>query len=72
MAKVFAVIALVAVSLEVTGRGLGLASVRAITERMGGVISVVSMRGVGTALRFTFPAATLGAAYAEEETRVAA
>ncbi|MFO0742142.1 MAG: ATP-binding protein [Labilithrix sp.] len=57
---------------ELSGRGLGLASVRAITERMGGRIGVVSMRGVGTTIRFTFPAAALGVTYSEEDARVAA
>lgn len=57
---------------ELSGRGLGLASVRAITERMGGRIGVVSMRGVGTTIRFTFPAGMLGVTYSEEDARVAA
>jgi signal transduction histidine kinase len=42
---------------EVSGRGVGLAAVRAATEARGGRISVSSTPGRGTLFRFTFPAA---------------
>ena len=51
---------------DVSGRGLGLGAMRAVTDKMGGRISIVSMRGVGTTIRFAFPIATLGHGYREE------
>ncbi|MBX3234067.1 MAG: Hpt domain-containing protein [Labilithrix sp.] len=48
---------------EVSGHGVGLAAVRAVTEAMGGRVTIESRRGVGTTLRFVFPVATLGDAY---------
>jgi len=40
---------------DVSGRGVGMAAVRAATEELGGRIHVLSRRGVGTRMSFTFP-----------------
>jgi two-component system, chemotaxis family, sensor kinase CheA len=42
---------------EISGRGLGMAIVRAKVEQLGGQISVESKRGVGTTLRMVLPLA---------------
>jgi two-component system chemotaxis sensor kinase CheA len=39
---------------EVSGRGMGLAAVRAECERLGGTVSIVSQRRQGTTFRFAF------------------
>ena len=40
---------------EISGRGIGLAAVRAECERLGGTVGVTSERGRGTTFRFRFP-----------------
>jgi two-component system chemotaxis sensor kinase CheA len=40
---------------EISGRGLGMAIVRAKVETLGGQISIASQRGVGTTLRMVLP-----------------
>jgi chemotaxis protein histidine kinase CheA len=40
---------------EISGRGVGLGAVRVETERLGGHLAIISVAGVGTTLRFTFP-----------------
>lgn len=45
---------------EVSGRGVGMAALRATTEGLGGTIAVESTPGQGTTFRFTFPAEVVG------------
>jgi two-component system chemotaxis sensor kinase CheA len=40
---------------QVSGRGVGLAAVRATVERLGGAVSVASQSGRGTTVRLTLP-----------------
>ena len=40
---------------EISGRGLGMAIVRAKVEKLGGQVSIESQRGVGTTLRMVLP-----------------
>jgi two-component system chemotaxis sensor kinase CheA len=40
---------------QVSGRGIGLAAVRATVERLGGAVSVASQPGRGTTVRLTLP-----------------
>ena len=40
---------------EISGRGLGMAIVRAKVEKLGGQVSVESKRGIGTTLRMVLP-----------------
>jgi signal transduction histidine kinase len=47
---------------EIGGAGLGLAIVRALVERHGGKMEVVSAQGQGAAIGFTLPVARAGAA----------
>lgn len=42
---------------EVSGRGVGMSAVRLATSLLGGTVSVISTRGVGTCVRFRFPVA---------------
>ena len=49
---------------DISGRGVGLAAVKAETLRLGGRISLESRRGVGTTLRFVFPVHVLADVYA--------
>jgi signal transduction histidine kinase len=44
---------------EVSGRGMGLAAVRAECDRLGGTVSVISQRHQGTTFRFTFRSESL-------------
>jgi two-component system, chemotaxis family, sensor kinase CheA len=44
-----------AIITEISGRGLGMAIVRANAEKLGGRVSVQSQRNVGTTLRMTLP-----------------
>ncbi len=46
----------------ISGRGLGMGVLRAECERLGGRMSVVTARGVGTRLVFSFPAGSAGGA----------
>ena len=39
----------------ISGRGVGLASVRSSASRLGGRVHIIHKRGEGTAFRFTFP-----------------
>jgi HPt (histidine-containing phosphotransfer) domain-containing protein len=41
---------------EISGRGVGMAAVREACEREGGTVSIETARGVGTRVRFRFPA----------------
>jgi two-component system chemotaxis sensor kinase CheA len=45
---------------ELSGRGVGMAAVRAAASRTGGVLEVVSEPGQGTLMRFRWPAKRLG------------
>jgi chemotaxis protein histidine kinase CheA len=42
---------------EISGRGVGLAAVRAACENLGGSVSVISVAGQGTVVRFSWPPA---------------
>ena len=42
---------------QTSGRGVGMGAVRAATEDLGGTLRIQSTRGVGTAIRFSFPLA---------------
>ena len=44
---------------DISGRGVGMSAVRDAAHKLGGTISVVSKRGIGTILRFRFPLAEL-------------
>ena len=44
---------------ETSGRGIGLAAIRQVSEELNGKITVESETGVGTAFSFTFPLETL-------------
>lgn len=57
---------------DISGRGVGLAAVRAETHRLGGRVSVEARSGRGTTLQFVFPVSALGEAYATEPQRAAA
>jgi HPt (histidine-containing phosphotransfer) domain-containing protein/two-component sensor histidine kinase len=48
-----------------SGRGIGMAAVRAEVEKLHGTIGVESTRGQGTTWRFTFPVPTAAAATSE-------
>ena len=50
---------------SVSGRGMGLAAVRAEVERLGGRFGVESQPGRGTTIRLLVPAEALGATHAE-------
>jgi two-component system chemotaxis sensor kinase CheA len=45
---------------ELSGRGVGMAAVRAAASRTGGVLEVISEPGQGTLMRFRWPAKRLG------------
>jgi two-component system chemotaxis sensor kinase CheA len=45
---------------ELSGRGVGMAAVRAAASRSGGVLEVISEPGQGTLMRFRWPAKRLG------------
>lgn len=49
-----------------SGRGVGLAAVRAACERLGGTIAVDSTPGTGTTFRFRLPALGVAAAHDDE------
>lgn len=44
----------------VSGRGIGMAALLAECENIDGTIEITSVAGVGTTVRFSFPAATVG------------
>lgn len=52
---------------ETSGRGAGLGAVRASCEALGGAMTIQSELGHGTTVRFRFPRAALGDAYAESD-----
>ena len=55
---------------ELSGRGVGLAAVREGCTALGGTVTVLSERGLGTRLCFVFPRDTLGEAYRTESPTV--
>ncbi len=44
---------------ELSGRGVGMSALREAAQRLGGVVTIESQRGLGTTLRIRFPQAAL-------------
>lgn len=56
---------------ETSGRGVGMGAVRAAARELDGTVVVVSRRGKGTTVTFTFPAGTMTAEKVPSEQRFA-
>lgn len=57
---------------DVSGRGIGMGAIRAVTESMGGTVAIESRTGHGTTVRFTIPVTALGDAYTDISPRAVA